>query len=109
MGVTPPGGSGGWRRARSGSCGHDHVHRAGGNQGIDSLATSCLPRALGICLSVLLIVIGVRGRAAVEEGERGDDGGAAASAGEVATAACRIGVPGELLNRSRLILSHVCV
>jgi len=29
----------------------------------------------------------------VEEGERGDDGGAAASAGEVATAACRIGVP----------------
>jgi len=45
----------------------------------------------------------------VEEGERGDDGGAAASAGEVATAACRIGVPGELLNRSRLILSHVCV
>lgn len=45
----------------------------------------------------------------MEEGERGDDGGAAASAGEVATAACRIGVPGELLNRSRLILSHVCV
>jgi len=77
MGVTPPASSGGWRRARSGSCGHDHVHRAGGNQ-------------------------------AVEEGERGDDGGAAASAGEVATAACRIGVPGELLNRSRLILSHVC-
>jgi hypothetical protein len=52
-------------------------------------------------------VIGVRGRAAVEEGERGDDRGAAAPAREVATAPRRTGVPGELLSRSNLVLSHV--
>lgn len=43
----------------------------------------------------------------MEESERGDDGGAAASVRQVAVAPCRIGVPGELLNRSRLILSII--
>jgi hypothetical protein len=44
--------------------------------------------------------------AAVEEGERGDGAGAAASVREVAIAACRVGVSGE---PSRLNLFPVCM
>jgi hypothetical protein len=44
---------------------------------------------------------------AVEEGVRGDDSGAAASVREVAIAPCRVGVSGELPDRSRLIVSPV--
>jgi hypothetical protein len=44
--------------------------------------------------------------AAVEEGQRGDGAGAAASVREVAIAACRIGVSGE---PSRLNLFPVCM
>lgn len=61
---------------------------------------------LVICFCRVFLIF-VCGRAAVEESERGDDGGAAASVRQVAVAPCRIGVPGELLNRSRLILSII--
>jgi hypothetical protein len=40
-------------------------------------------------------LIGASSCAAVEEGVRGDDGGAAAPAPEVATATCRVGISGD--------------
>jgi hypothetical protein len=45
----------------------------------------------------------------VEEGERGDGAGAAASVRQVATAARRIGVSGEPLGQSRLNLFPMCM